>query len=82
MLLFAFFIQQFDCVSDSADLFSNIVGDFSVEFLFESHDQFHNVQRITIKELTEAVTRLRELSPLWEMHQKGIDTTKVQWAKM
>ena len=36
----------------------------------------------TIKELTEAVTRLRELSPLWEMHQKGIDTTKVQWAKM
>ena len=36
----------------------------------------------TVKELSEAVKRLRDLSPLWEMHQKGIDTTKVQWTKM
>ncbi len=26
-----------------------------------------------------AVTRLRELSPLWEMHQEGIDVDAVQW---
>jgi cysteine desulfurase len=26
------------------------------------------------------VTKLRELSPLWEMHQEGIDLNSVQWA--
>jgi cysteine desulfurase len=26
-----------------------------------------------------AVTRLREMSPLWEMVQEGIDLTSVQW---
>ncbi len=36
----------------------------------------------TVKELTAAVKRLRDMSPLWEMHLKGIDTAKVQWAKM
>ncbi|MCG5031734.1 IscS subfamily cysteine desulfurase [Mesosutterella sp. OilRF-GAM-744-9] len=35
-----------------------------------------------IKELTEAVKKLRDLSPLWEMHLKGVDTAKVQWSKM
>jgi cysteine desulfurase len=27
----------------------------------------------------EKVTKLRELSPLWEMHQEGIDLSTVQW---
>jgi cysteine desulfurase len=27
-----------------------------------------------------AVTRLREMSPLWEMVQEGIDLTSVQWS--
>jgi cysteine desulfurase len=26
------------------------------------------------------VAKLRELSPLWEMHQEGIDLNSVQWA--
>lgn len=26
------------------------------------------------------ITKLRELSPLWEMHQEGIDLNSVQWA--
>jgi cysteine desulfurase len=30
--------------------------------------------------LIEVVKRLRELSPLYEMHKEGIDLTKVQWA--
>jgi cysteine desulfurase len=33
-----------------------------------------------IGRVNEAVTRLRELSPLWEMVQEGIDLSKVQWA--
>lgn len=34
----------------------------------------------TIGRVNEAVHRLRELSPLWEMVQEGIDLSKVQWA--
>ncbi len=30
--------------------------------------------------LKEKVGKLRELSPLWEMHQEGIDLSTVQWA--
>jgi cysteine desulfurase len=26
------------------------------------------------------IAKLRELSPLWEMHQEGIDLDSVQWA--
>ncbi len=29
--------------------------------------------------VVEKVTRLRELSPLWEMHQEGIDLKSVSW---
>ncbi|NCP62025.1 MAG: IscS subfamily cysteine desulfurase [Alphaproteobacteria bacterium] len=34
----------------------------------------------TTQRIIEAVNRLRELSPLWEMVQEGIDITKIQWA--
>ena len=30
--------------------------------------------------LKEKIGKLRELSPLWEMHQEGIDLNSVQWA--
>jgi len=33
-----------------------------------------------IRQVQETVVRLRELSPLWEMHQDGIDLDTVQWA--
>jgi cysteine desulfurase len=33
-----------------------------------------------VNHISEAVTRLRELSPLWEMHQEGIDIKSIQWA--
>ncbi|HMG35007.1 MAG TPA: IscS subfamily cysteine desulfurase [Blastocatellia bacterium] len=33
-----------------------------------------------IGRVNEAVNRLRELSPLWEMVQEGIDLSKVHWA--
>lgn len=29
--------------------------------------------------VVKAVTRLRELSPLWEMHQEGIDLASIEW---
>ncbi len=33
-----------------------------------------------IKTIRENVAKLRELSPLWEMHQDGIDLSTIQWA--
>ncbi len=35
----------------------------------------------TIKLLKEKINKLRELSPLWEMFQDGIDLEKVEWAE-
>lgn len=32
------------------------------------------------EKLIHVVKRLREMSPLWEMHNEGIDLTKVEWA--
>lgn len=34
----------------------------------------------TIQSLHRAITRLRNMSPLWEMYQAGIDLETVQWA--
>eukprot|EP00938_MAST-03A_sp_MAST-3A-sp1_P004809 g4809.t1 len=31
--------------------------------------------------IAKHVTRLREMSPLWEMHQEGIDLKSVQWSQ-
>jgi cysteine desulfurase len=33
-----------------------------------------------IKLVVDKVRRLRDLSPLWEMHQEGIDLKSIQWA--
>ena len=33
-----------------------------------------------VEHVVEAVTRLREMSPLWEMAQEGIDLKSIQWA--
>ena len=34
----------------------------------------------TIALLKRKVGKLRELSPLWEMHQEGVDISKIEWA--
>ena len=33
----------------------------------------------TLSILFHAVDRLRELSPLWDMHLDGVDLDKVEW---
>jgi cysteine desulfurase len=44
--------------------------------------RFTTVEEIdyTVSQIHQAVRKLRELSPLWEMYQEGIDISKVQWA--
>lgn len=34
----------------------------------------------TIKQVRQAVEKLRDLSPLWDMHKEGIDLDSVEWA--
>ncbi len=34
-----------------------------------------------IETLTREVARLREMSPLWEMHKEGVDLGQVQWSE-
>lgn len=34
----------------------------------------------TIKQTRQAVEKLRDLSPLWDMHKEGIDMDSVEWA--
>jgi cysteine desulfurase len=34
----------------------------------------------TIALIKEKVAKLRELSPLWDMHKEGIDLSTIQWA--
>ena len=34
-----------------------------------------------IEQIVAAVTRLREMSPLWEMAQEGIDIKSIKWAE-
>ena len=34
----------------------------------------------TIALIKRKVEKLRELSPLWEMHQEGVDLSKIEWA--
>jgi cysteine desulfurase len=34
----------------------------------------------TIKQVTETVNKLREMSPLWEMYKEGIDLNNIEWA--
>jgi cysteine desulfurase len=33
-----------------------------------------------VEAIKQNVEKLRELSPLWEMHQDGIDISTIQWA--
>lgn len=35
----------------------------------------------TVKKIISQVARLREMSPLWEMHLEGIDISKIQWSQ-
>jgi cysteine desulfurase len=44
--------------------------------------RFTTVEEVdyVVKLLHEKIGKLRELSPLWEMHQDGIDLSTVQWA--
>lgn len=43
---------------------------------FTTEEEIEYAAKIIVK----AIKRLREMSPLWEMHQEGIDLSTVEWA--
>ena len=51
-------------------------GDLPVRAQITTEDEID----YTIDLIKRKVAKLRELSPLWEMHKEGIDLSTVQWA--
>lgn len=51
----------------------------SIRFSFGRYTTEADIDHI-IEQTRAAVEKLRELSPLWDMYQDGVDLSKVQWA--
>ena len=79
--------------SGSACTSASLEPSYVLRALGRSDELAHSSLRITIgrytteEEIDYAITtikhnvnKLRELSPLWEMHQEGIDISTIQWA--
>jgi len=87
-------LKEVACSSGSACTSASLEPSYVLRAIGVNDDMAHTSIRFglgrftTEKEIDHAiqlcvkhVTRLRELSPLWEMVQEGIDLSKIQWSQ-
>jgi cysteine desulfurase len=86
-------IKELAVSSGSACTSASFEPSYVLRSLGLSDEMAHSSLRITlgrftteseidcaIRVLNEKVTRLRDISPLWEMYQAGVDISQVEWA--
>jgi len=86
-------VKNVACSSGSACTSASLEPSYVLKSLGIGDDLAHSSLRLsmgrwtteeqvdyTIAEVKKAVTKLREMSPLYDMHLEGIDVSKIQWA--
>ncbi len=86
-------IKDIACSSGSACTSASLEPSYVLKALGVGDELAHSSLRLSmgrwttdeqvdfaIEKITKAVNKLRELSPLWDMHKEGIDINTIQWA--